>query len=263
MDDQLLFLKFGGSLITDKSQTEKAHTEVITNLLRDLQTYTAQHQGIRLILGHGSGSYGHHAAAKHNTRTGVTSPAQWQGFVEVWRSARKLNQVVLNAAETIGLPLISFPPSASLTAKEKHVLNWDIQPIEKALQAGLIPVIYGDVVFDEVLGGTIFSTEELFFHLASQLKPSRVLLAGKESAVFADYPLNQTPIRNIDKHAPLEEFIKQSESLDVTGGMRSKVAEMQALCRQSEHSKVEIFSANKPGELLSALNGLHSGTIIS
>lgn len=263
MDDQLIFLKFGGSLITEKSQTETARTEVITNLLHDLQTFTAQHQGVHLILGHGSGSFGHHAAAKHNTRAGVTSPAQWQGFIEVWRSARKLNQVVLNAAESIGLPLISFPPSASLIAREKHVLNWDIQPIQKALQAGLIPVIYGDVVFDQVLGGTIFSTEELFFHLASQLKPSRVLLAGKESAVFADYPLNQTPIRNIDKQAPLEEFIKQSESLDVTGGMRSKVAEMQALCRQSEHSQVEIFAASKPGELLSALNGLHSGTIIS
>ena len=160
------------------------------------------------------------------------------------------------------MPLLSFPPSASLLASGKQIVSWDIQPLQKALAAGLISVVYGDVVFDEELGGTIFSTEELFFHLASRLRPSRVLLAGKEVAVFADYPANQAPVRNLDKNAPLEDFLKKSESQDVTGGMRSKVAEMQALCRQTG-ARVEIFAANHPGELLSALNGLHSGTIIS
>ena len=262
MNEKLLFLKLGGSLITDKSQPETARTKVITNLLLDLKTYLNQRNEVRVLLGHGSGSFGHYAGAKYNTGAGVFTDAQWQGFVEVWRSARALNQIVLEIAKSIRLPLLSFPPSAGLLASGKQIVSWDIQPLQKALAAGLISVVYGDVVFDEELGGTIFSTEELFFHLASRLRPSRVLLAGKEAAVFADYPANQAPVRNLDKNAPLEDFLKKSESQDVTGGMRSKVAEMQALCRQTG-ARVEIFAANHPGELLSALNGLHSGTIIS
>lgn len=55
-----------------------------------------------------------------------------------------------------------------------------------ALANGILPVVYGDVVFDEVRGGTILSTEDLFQHLAHQLHPERVLLAGLEAGVWAD-----------------------------------------------------------------------------
>jgi isopentenyl phosphate kinase len=124
-------------------------------------------------------------------------------------------------------------------------------------------MVYGDVVFDQVLGGTIFSTEELFAHLALTLKPDRILLAGIEAAVFADYPANQQPIAHISRLAALESYLKDSQNKDVTGGMRSKVAQMQAVCNSNPGTRVEIFSASQPGELFQALSGSHSGTIIS
>ena len=37
-------------------------------------------------------------------------------------------------------------------------------------------MIYGDVVFDRLLGGTILSTEDLFAHLAAHLQPARLLV---------------------------------------------------------------------------------------
>ncbi len=48
-------------------------------------------------------------------------------------------------------------------ARGQQVESWNLAPITKALRSGLIPVVYGDVVFDQDLGGTILSTEELFF----------------------------------------------------------------------------------------------------
>jgi|MTBAKSStandDraft_2_1061841.scaffolds.fasta_scaffold01753_21 isopentenyl phosphate kinase len=263
MTNNINFLKLGGSLITDKAQSETALPDVIFTLLSDIKRYLNIFPEQKILLGHGSGSFGHHAAAKYNTRRGVSTEAEWQGFQQVWESARKLNQVVLEIGRQAGLHLISFPPSAGLLSRNGQVVIWNTQPLERALENGLIPLVYGDVVFDEILGGTIFSTEELFTHLSTILKPSRILLAGREEAVFADYPLNQQPITHISRSAQLESYLQSSQNQDVTGGMRSKVAQMQAICLANPGTSVEIFRASNPGELYSALSGSHSGTIIS
>lgn len=263
MTADLIFLKLGGSLITDKAQAETALPDVIFNLLSDLKCYLDDNPGQKILVGHGSGSFGHHAAAKFNTRNGVSTKARWVGFLQVWESARKLNQVVLDIARQANLDLISFPPSACLFSQKGQVVSWNTASLEHALENGLIPLVYGDVVFDKVLGGTIFSTEELFAHLATVLHPSRILLAGKEEAVFADYPRNQHPIRHISRSAGLESYLHSSDNQDVTGGMRSKVFQMQAICNANPGISVEIFRASLPGELFKALSGTHSGTIIS
>jgi isopentenyl phosphate kinase len=263
MIEDVIFLKLGGSLITEKGQQETALPEVIFNLLSDLKRYLQSNPEQKILLGHGSGSFGHYAAAKYNTRNGVHTFAEWQGFHEVWESARKLNQIVIEISKQVDLKLISFPPSAGLLSKNGQVVNWNTQPIERALDSGLIPLVYGDVVFDEVLGGTIFSTEELFAYLADILKPTRILLAGKEKAVYADYPINQQRIDHISRSAPLENYLHPSQNQDVTGGMRSKVAQMQTIALANPGTIVEIFGYNQPGELFSALSGSHSGTIIS
>jgi isopentenyl phosphate kinase len=263
MNQELIFLKLGGSLITEKARAETALPEVIQVLLEDLKVWLDANPQSKVLLGHGSGSFGHYAAAKHNTRLGVNTSQEWQGFIEVWQSARKLNQIVLEIGLDLGLNLISFPPSACLLSENRQVKSWNLQPIQAALTHNLIPLVYGDVVFDDILGGTIFSTEELFTHLALNLKPNRILLAGIEEAVYADFPQKQKPIRSIDKDIALESYIQESQNQDVTGGMRSEVSEMQKLCRITPGLKIEIFRAARPGELCSALNGKHSGTIIS
>lgn len=261
--ESLIFLKLGGSLITDKDKTETARTDVLQFLLSDLNQYMDENPHTRVLIGHGSGSFGHHAAAKFQTQLGVTSEEEWLGFQEVWISARKLNSIFIEQAIKAKLPVMSFPPSASLISSGHKVKTWDIQPIQQTLEANLIPVIYGDVVFDKQIGGTIFSTEELFFHLAQFLHPSKILLAGIESAVYQDFPENQVPLRHISKDEAMVAFIKPSQSQDVTGGMRSKVREMQKLCQENPGTQIEIFSARQPKDLYQALNGQHSGTIIS
>ncbi len=261
--EKLIFLKFGGSLITDKNQTETARLDVLQFLLSDLRKYLDENPDTRMLIGHGSGSFGHHAAAKFQTQLGVSSEAEWRGFQEVWTSAHRLNTVFMEQAEIAGLPVMSFPPSANLISSGHKVKSWDILPIQRSLEAKLIPVVYGDVVFDQQIGGTIFSTEELFSYLAQFLHPSKILLAGLEAAVYQDFPDKQIPLQSISKDDPPESYIKQSQFQDVTGGMRSKVEEMQKLCRENPGTQIEIFSAQEEGALFQALNGQHSGTIIS
>jgi isopentenyl phosphate kinase len=263
-DSELVFLKLGGSLITDKHQASTARPDVIRRLAQEVAEALKIKPELRLVLGHGSGSFGHHAAEKYGTRLGVHSPRQWHGFGEVWLQASALNRLVVEALHAAGLPVVCFPASAAAVAAGGKVSSWDVTPIGKALAQGLLPVVYGDVVFDSKLGGTILSTEDIFGYLAGALKPQRILLAGLEEGVYADYPANSQLLTEVTPASPgsWRASLGGSAATDVTGGMASKVAQMLELVEQLPGLQVSIFSGQPSGAVKKALLGAEPGTKI-
>lgn len=128
-----------------------------------------------------------------------------------------------------------------------------------------MPLVMGDVVFDSQLGGTILSTEELFYHLALELKPATILLAGIENGVYADFPECLQLIPRITKanFELINQDINESISIDVTGGMRSKVKIMMALSKKVPGLQTRIFTALDPKNIELAIEGDEIGTLIS
>lgn len=260
----LYFLKLGGSLITEKDRAHTPRPQVISRLAVEILAAIQRDPDMLVVIGHGSGSFGHVPAQEFATRQGVQTRAQWRGFNEVWRQARDLNNIVIQAFCEAGLKALSFPPSATITTQDAQVLSWNLHPIEASLHAGLLPVIYGDVVFDNQRGGTILSTEELFDYLADHLKPSKILLAGMERGVWSDYPYCTRLVREItpENYHEISASLYGSSSTDVTGGMLSKVENSLALTRRLPGLEVCIFSGEKPGNVQRALGGETVGTII-
>lgn len=258
----LIFLKLGGSLITDKARPFTPRREKLAALAGEIQAAWQADPGLSLLLGHGSGSFGHVAAQQHGTRQGVSSPQGWLGFAQVWRQASALNRLVIEALHQAGLPALSFPPSAMLTARSRRVAAWDLQPLRQALAARLLPVIYGDVVFDLDLGGTIFSTEDLFTHLAGELQPRRILLAGMEEGVWADFPACTRLVPHLTPAglAQVAGGLGGSAATDVTGGMLDKVQQSLAWVKAVPGLEVHIFSGERPGAVGQALLGGLPGT---
>ena len=264
MTERLVFLKLGGSLITVKDQPHTPRVNVLARLVQEIAEALAQDRELHLLLGHGSGSFGHMAASQYHTRLGVKSAEEWQGFTEVWRHAAALNHLVMGALSQARLPAIAFPPSAMVMARGRQVAQWNLEPLRAALDKGLLPVVYGDVTFDTQLGGTILSTEDLFSHLAPQLKPSQLLFAGLEPGVWADFPLCQ---HLLDKITPTSfsqasSGLKGSSATDVTGGMLDKVRQVIGLVGELPGLKGMIFSGEVAGNVHRALLGEQLGTII-
>jgi isopentenyl phosphate kinase len=262
---ELVLLKLGGSLITDKTQPHKVLPEVLERLALEILDALHRRPEMRLLLGHGSGSFGHIPASQYQTHQGVSSEEGWRGFVEVWREAAALNHFVMEALWLVGLPALSLPASAALTAEQRQVAAWNLEPVQMALQNGLLPVVYGDVIFDRSLGGTILSTEELFIYLARQLKPDAVLLAGIEAGVWADFPACTTLFPKITpaNFTQVTAALGGSAATDVTGGMESKVSAMLSLVEEQPGLQVRIFSGREPGWVRQALLGADVGTLIS
>jgi len=262
---RLTFFKLGGSLITDKHNARTAHRTVLARLAGEIASALQKDPTIRLILGHGSGSFGHVAACKFGTYDGVLTPFDWLGFSEVWKDARVLNEIVIDALVQAGLPVMAFPASAVVTTARRAVLHWETETMEKALSHGIIPVVQGDVVFDTLLGGTILSTEDQFFHLATRLEPQRILLAGIERGVWADFPACTQLLDRIrlPDYPEVESALGRSSGIDVTGGMTQKVARMLDVVRTHPDLEIRIFSATESGMLEETLLGASNGTLIS
>lgn len=261
--DNLKFLKLGGSLITDKTGVEVVRRDVLKRLAKEIKQAKDNNPNLRLLLGHGSGSFGHVAGAKYATREGVHTPVQWWGFVEVSSAASRLNDFVMAALLDAGVPALSLQPSASAVCVDGDIESLASQPVEMAINAGLIPVIYGDVAFDRIRGGTIISTEEIMMVLAAKLNPTWLLLAGETPGVF---DLNRRVIPSITEanFADIAEALGGSRGTDVTGGMSSKVRAMLDLVVKEPEMKIRIFSGLEQGNILSTLlaSQFELGTII-
>jgi len=261
----LIFLKLGGSLITDKDNPHTPRPEIIDRLAQEIQAARLQRPEIQIVLGHGSGSFGHQAAKKYRTRQGVRTPQEWMGFCEVWQEARALNDIVLNSLHLAGLPVIAFPASAAAVTNQGRVTAWDIAPLAAALQNNLVPLVFGDVVFDTALGGTILSTEDIFGYLATFLRPQRILLAGLEPGVWMDFPIAQrlAPRITPDLLPGIGASLQDSASVDVTGGMGEKVRAMLVLAQSIPGLEALIYSGLQPGSTTQALLGGSPGTVIA
>ena len=246
------FLKLGGSLLTDKTRDNSPRGDVVARVCAEIGAALAAQPGAPLVLGHGSGSFGHAAAKRHGTRMGVRDADGWRGFAEVSRVAAQLNRLVADAFGAAGVPVWSLAPSASALCRDGELLALADRSVSTALGQGLTPLVYGDVALDEVRGGTIVSTEEVFDWLARRLRPDFILLAGMVGGVYdrdplADASAQPVPLISAADLTPVADGLGGSHGADVTGGMASKVRVMSNLVQALPGLQVRFFSGEQPG----------------
>ncbi len=262
------FIKLGGSVITDKSGQEAADLPLIARLAAELAVARAARPEMAIVLGHGSGSFGHLYAARYGVHRGLppgsADPAEAQrfyaGFALTAGAALRLNRIVVDALLAAGLPALSLQPSASLWARAGQIARWDTAHIAQALAHGLVPVIHGDVAFDEAQGSAIISTEALLAYLAeaTELPLARVILVGEDAVYTAD-PRRDPAARRVPliTAANLDAALNGaagSHAVDVTGGMRSKLELMWRLVQRHPALEVRLIGP-APGNLQAVLQG--------
>lgn len=246
---ELVFIKLGGSLITDKQEAFTARRDVIDSAAQQISAALKDRPNLSLVIGHGAGSFGHVPAREYQTRAGISSSSvdserYWTGWTETWYRTSSLDRLLVDALHAHGVKAVTLAASASVVARDGRIKSWTVDPIRLALRAGLAVVLHGDTIFDEVLGGTILSTEDLFDHLAEVLQPSRILLAGQEPGVWKDFPARTSIIASLSTTSLLnrDAEVKESAGVDVTGGMASKVTQMLRIVDRQPHIAVRIFS---------------------
>ena len=251
----LTLVKLGGSLITDKRRPGHARRQVIARLAGEIAA--AGSGPGSLIVGHGSGSFGHPAAARHGVHRGVADGDLPAGVAETQARAAELHRLVVEALLAAGAAPFSLAPSSFMAARAGRPVGVSIEPLLLALDRALLPVTYGDVVLDRRQGAAICSTETVFAALIRALgrrrRPvARVLWLGETAGVYdgAGRLVERIDDGNL---RPLLAAAGAAAGTDVTGGMRHRLETAAALARQGVESW--ILDGLVPGRLARALDG--------
>ena len=260
----LIFIKLGGGLITDKNKPYTPRPQII-NLLAEEIAEVRKKKKVNLLVGHGGGSFPHTSAKKYKTNQGFINKNSKQGFCLVHHDAARLNQIVTEVLIQKGERAFSVSTSSCCLAKNSKVSDFYLKVIKKLLEYKIIPVLFGDSAVDLKKGCSILSTEELFVYLVKKLKPEKIVIADKVKGVYTDDPNRNKRaefIPYIDKKnwKEVKTYLKESDGIDVTGGMIHKVQKSIELAKLG--APVSIINGKTPNNLKRALLGETLGTSI-
>lgn len=259
----LVFLKLGGSAITDKTRQATPKPDVIRQAARAIYAVREQDPTLRILLGHGSGSFGHFTAKKY----GFGQKENWRAYAETGASAQRLNRLVTDIFLDENVSVVSLQPSASARMRDGELYALDSANILTALEHNLIPLIYGDVTFDDVRGMSIASTDSLFGFLAPILKPARIIYTTAVNGIYTSDPIKNPNAQLIPEITPatfdaLRAHVGEAHGVDVTGGMLDKLQRAVALVEKMPGLEIQITAAKQKAISLAITNQYPSGTSI-
>lgn len=258
-------IKIGGGSITDPSVPRKALRGEISRLLAEI--YDAQkEEGFDVIIGHGSGSFGHVTAHEYSVAEGLINDRSVKGALLTKVVASELNFIVIDEAVKLGMPVFPFFPSSFAFAENRRLSGGFVDHIRVALEKGFIPIVHGDVVIDTKQGVCIASTEEVLRFISERIPPKMIVLATDVDGVYDKDP-------NSAKGAKLISLVNSSnigkvvsmaggaKKIDVTGGMRTKISILYSIVKRTGATGY-IANATKPGVINKTLVGRNTSCTI-
>ena len=264
---ETVVVKLGGGAITHKDANERrVRGEVVRGAARELRR-ALEERPARVVLVHGAGPFGHGLVAAHGIADGVATRAQVEGFVQTVASVRELDRQVAEIFSEEGCLVFPLQPSACVIKREHRVESLFLEPLERllALDARIVPLLYGDMVVDLTLGASVVSGDELVAEVARRLGARRVLLGTAVAGIFTADPKLDPGAQRVPRvdRGNLEQVLAGvggATSVDVTAGMRGKVLSIAAALAGRE---VLVFDLTEEGSLYRALTGrLVDGTWI-
>jgi len=249
----LVIVKLGGSLLTRKREVEKLRPKVLRRLAHEL----AGIEGVPIVVLHGAGSFGHPGAARFGLAAppaqGVASLERTRGAAIVSAEVRRLHLTVLRELVAAGLSPWSLPLSVLGRNRAGELVELDTAAFGRAIEHGWTPVSGGDVVPDERWGSSILSADAAAVELARRLPVQRVVFATDVPGVL------EGPAGGRRKVVPrvTEELLTglraSPGAIDVTGGIRAKVAAMLEIARAG--ADAALISGLTDGALSRAVRG--------
>jgi len=249
---KLTILKLGGSAITDKARECTPDIPTIQSVADQLRDYD-----LPLILIHGGGSYAHPFVAESGLGKGLRNRSQLRSVSETEFYLSQLTRIVCASLLLRGKLPVPFHPMSFVTFDNGKVKRILLDPIRRALLAGLIPLLHGDLVFDESRGIGVLSGDLIASLVGQRLGASRVLLGSDVDGVYSRNP-KTFPSATLISEVTSENFrsvleASRGPSGDATGGMAEKVR--QALQLAKNGCECYIFNLKEKNSLRKVLEG--------
>ncbi|MDR0957211.1 MAG: hypothetical protein LBM09_01385 [Candidatus Nomurabacteria bacterium] len=216
----LVFIKIGGSLLTDKSVPYQLNSDFIAKLGKLLPRKLPKDTDF--IIGTGGGSFGHYEATRYKLNKPIKTSRQILGAAVTHLSVQKLQQIVAQKFLDAGKPIFTMSPSSFCEVKNGKIIA-RTEIIESAFKNGFIPLVHGDGAFDDQKKVRIISTESVGLAILQSLKKKY----SQMTAIFltnVDGIIKDGEVMSSINRAEFCDFkAVASKSFDVTNGIYEKI----------------------------------------
>lgn len=244
----LYILKIGGSVATHKDDLGGlARTSLLKKIA--LAIKSAQYEkDFDLILIHGAGAGGHQLAKKYNLAVGTNGEKEkLKGALLSCIANQKLDNAIFEIFVSAGVNVFPIHTASTIVQKNKKISYCDMRMISEALRRDCVPILYGEMVFDEELEMSICSGDAIAPYLAKKLEAQKIFFASDIDGIFDRDPhihkdaklIENVYLGEILNNDKIE--ITESHSVDVTGGLLGKIKNLNLKDMNSLQS-VEIFN---------------------
>jgi isopentenyl phosphate kinase len=215
-------LKLGGSVVTEKDSPETVDDDALARAAEAVADFEGD-----LVLVHGGGSFGHHAAAER----GVTADSGTRSAADaraIHDAMGRLNAAVLDALHEAGVDALPVRPLSLASRDADGDLSVPTGSVATMLAEGFVPVLHGDGVVESGAGVTVTSGDDLVVALTGDgaLDVDRVGLCSTVPGVL---DADGAVVGRIERFADAADALGGSDATDVTGGMAAKVEKLLAL----------------------------------
>ncbi|MGE0242934.1 MAG: isopentenyl phosphate kinase [Nitrososphaeraceae archaeon] len=221
MNNNLVLIKLGGSVITFKEKALSANIKAIEDISKILKRIENP-----IILIHGGGSFGHYWSVKFDMHT---KPSKYDphGISKVHTSMLTLNKKIVDILEKDGLNPYGISPSSFLKNGKPDVTK--VIELKKMTEHSIIPITYGDIVHIKNNKYSILSGDVLMTTFSKLLIPSKIIFTLNVDGLY-----NNTTDKKLIKEVNFDSKYKLQRKInfkteinitDVTGGIKRKVEE--------------------------------------
>jgi isopentenyl-diphosphate delta-isomerase len=253
---EIIILKLGGSLLTDKNKPFSLREKILDSCLNQIIESNKL-----IILIHGGGSFGHPIAKKYQISLGLNDSVEDQifGLSKTHEAMNTFNSTIIGKLLDKGYPAISIQPSSIFIKEFNQITVKTIEPIERLLELKIMPVLYGDIILSWDSYFSILSGDEIIFKLCEKIqkfKISKVIFAIEKDGIYIkENGKDKLALKLKSKDLAGLKLTKLSQKIDVTGGIKSKLEIIKEIV--GFNIPVQIINGLKNKNILKALNNQH------
>ena len=243
----MILIKLGGSIITNKEKPLSVRRNTIEKIAKVIKRVKEP-----VIVVHGGGSFGHYWSVKYDMHT---KPSRYdlRGVSVVKNSMIELNKIILDVMLKNKLNPYCLPPTDFMTGNKP--ISKKILEIEKIARSGLVPITFGDALWNGRNQSYILSGDKIMTMLATKLKPRLSIFVLNEDGVYSNMKTKELIYEMRDQKPSISNNL-----MDVTGGMTRKMEEASKMSKKG--LKVFFVNGNKPERIISAIQkGKFEGTL--
>jgi len=216
----LVIVKLGGSLITNKDIPESANIHNIKLVCREISGAVSRDKTPQLILIHGGGSFGHYFAKKFGLRTVLEKKVSSEGLAKTAAAMFKLHSILLEELNSAGVYCGTILPIEILSRNGDSVTVLGESRIESMLENSLVPITFGNIsIFEN--GSYIISGDKIALALGRKFRVRKVIFAMDVDGVYRSAQLKGPIIRELSGEPQIKSTIRD---FDVTGGLQAKIS---------------------------------------